>query len=273
MALNIHIDRLQKLYPEEPKGIIQLACFLHDNIAKAKEYAEELLCCNDYHDIAQKVVREMYVTCQVDKETAMKEKTFIRFLLDLSNYGIQGNTHTARHHINEMFKDKTVHEERKKTVQYLFNKRLKAVANEGVASDCVTVDISKMEEVTISFPLQYRGCSIPLIQALVDKGILVVKKSTSQSHTVLSSNKTTKYVIKGSRKEIVDSLKFIETKVNRNHVSAYTKSRPLFGAPRKRNALSMPGVRIDLSSICTQSASVKSIHISKGIALIAKGIY
>lgn len=273
MALKFHINRLQKQYPEEPKEIVQLACFLHDNIAKAKEYAADLLCCNDYHDIAQNVVREMYITCQIDKETAMKEKTFIRFLLDLSNYGKQGNPHTAHHHINEMFKDQAVHEERKKYMQLLFNKRLEAVANKEVAADVVTVDISKMEEVTISFPFQYRDSSVPLVQALVDKGILVVKKSTSQSHTVLPSNKTTKYVIKGSRKEIVDSLKFIETKVTLGPITAHTKSRTLFGAPRKRKVLPMPGVRIDLSSIHTQSALAKNVHISKGIAMIAKGLY
>ena len=270
MALETHIKRLQIQYPEESKEIIMLACFLRDNIDKAKAYATDLSCCNDYHDIAWQVVKDMYITCQIDVETALKEKTFIRCILDLSNYKERGVTHSARHHINEMVKDPAVNNERKKYQQLLLDKRKEAEANEDIKSESSAPDISEMEEVTISFPLQYRDSSVPVIQALVNKGIIVVKKSTSQGRTILPSNQKTKYIIKGNRKEIIDSLKYIETKVNHYPVTCYSRSRTSLEHPRKRNAIGISGVRIELPTSYAKLGSVRNIHISQGIAMMGK---
>ena len=270
MALDIHIKRLQKQYPEEPKEIIQLACFLHDNIDKAKGYATDLSCCNNYHDIAWQVVKDMYITCQIDDETALKEKTFIRFLLDLSNYGKQGQTHSARHHIYEMVKDAAVIDERKKYQQLLLDKRKETEANEEIKAESSAPDISKMEEVTISFPIQYRESSVPVIQALANKGIIVVKKSTLRGRTILPSNQKSQYIIKGSRNEIIDCLKYIETRVNHYSVTCYSRSRTSLGHPRKRNAIGISGVRIELPTSYAKLGSVRNIHISQGIAMMGK---
>ena len=83
MPIEPHIENLQLSHPEEPLEIIRLACYLGDDIAKTKAYASILKTCNDYRNIAYKVVKDMYVKCLVDKVTAQKEKTFITFLLAL----------------------------------------------------------------------------------------------------------------------------------------------------------------------------------------------
>lgn len=71
-----------------------------------------------------------------------------------------------------MIKDAAVIDERKKYQQLLFDKRKKAEANKEIKSESSAPDISKMEEVTISFPIQYRESSVPVIQALANKGII-----------------------------------------------------------------------------------------------------
>ena len=96
MPIEPHIENLQLRHPEEPLEIIRLACYLGDDIAKTKAYASILQTCNDYRDIAYKVVKDMYVKCLVDKVTAQKEKTFITFLLALCPNVKDGNPHSAR---------------------------------------------------------------------------------------------------------------------------------------------------------------------------------
>ena len=70
MPIEPHIENLQLRHPEEPLEIIRLACYLGDDIAKTKAYASILQTCNDYRDIAYKVVKYMYVKCLGDKVTA-----------------------------------------------------------------------------------------------------------------------------------------------------------------------------------------------------------
>ena len=112
MPIEPHIENLQLSHPEEPLEIIRLACYLGDDIAKTKAYASILQTCNDYRDIAYKVVKDMYVKCLVDKVTAQKEKTFITFLLALCPYVKDGNPHSARYHINLMLESPEVRKER-----------------------------------------------------------------------------------------------------------------------------------------------------------------
>lgn len=102
MPIESHIEDLQKRHPKEPLEIIRLACYLGDDIAKTKAYASILQTCNDYRDIAYKVVKDMYVKCLVDKVTAQKERTFITFLLALCSNVKDSKPHSARYHIKLM---------------------------------------------------------------------------------------------------------------------------------------------------------------------------
>lgn len=121
MPIEPHIENLQLRHPEEPLEIIRLACYLGDDIAKTKAYASILQTCNDYRDIAYKVVKDMYVKCLVDKVTAQKEKTFITFLLALCPNVKDGNPHSARYHINLMLESPEVEEEREEYARKLRN--------------------------------------------------------------------------------------------------------------------------------------------------------
>lgn len=112
MPIESHIEDLQKRHPKEPLEIIRLACYLGDDIAKTKAYASILQTCNDYRDIAYKVVKDMYVKCLVDKVTAKKEKTFLTYILALCPYIINSDPHSLRYHIKLMLESPEVRKER-----------------------------------------------------------------------------------------------------------------------------------------------------------------
>lgn len=109
-----------------------------------------------------------------------------------------------------------------------------------------------------------------VIQALANKGIIVEKKSISCGRTILPSNQKTQYIIKGSRKEIIDCLKYIETEVNHYPVTCYSRDCILLGHPCKRNAIGISDVRMELPTSYAKLDSVRNIHISQGIAMMGK---
>ena len=193
MALKEHIRRLQEQHPGESVEMIRLACFLNDDMDMAKEYARTLLCCNDYRDIAWRVVRKMYVTCQIDRETALREKTYIRILLDLSNYGKRGNPHSASHHIAVMLTDPSVRKERKECERTNFIRNV-----DGQRDSSPNSDISGQEEVTIVFSPQHRRFAVPVIQAMVDSGAVRVVRPVSHVKKIMWMRKTMEYVVMGS---------------------------------------------------------------------------
>ena len=157
MPIEPHIENLQLRHPEEPLEIIRLACYLGDDIAKTKAYASILQTCNDYRDIAVKVVKDMYVKCLVDKVTAQKEKTFITFLLALCPYVKDGNPHSARYHINLMLESPEVEKEREEYARKLRNEWN---GENGGDKQRVTIEISS----------RYREVTMPIIESLAKSG-------------------------------------------------------------------------------------------------------
>ena len=99
-------------YPSEPDDVLELARHFH-SVEKAKRYIELLETCNSYSDLATKAVREMYVSCDIDREKAMSEK-FIAALLPFVCMERRGKPHSASFHIRKMLvEDDTVKAERK----------------------------------------------------------------------------------------------------------------------------------------------------------------
>ena len=198
MPIEPHIENLQLRHPEEPLEIIRLACYLGDDIAKTKAYASILQTCNDYRDIANKVVKDMYVKCLVDKVTAQKEKTFISFLLALCPYVKDGNPHSARYHINLMLESPEVEKEREE-----YARKLRNEWNGGNGGD--------KQRVTIEISSRYREVTMPIIESLAQSGAITLVEAKLNAQRKL--NKSIRYVVNGNGEEIVRSVRLVKWNV------------------------------------------------------------
>lgn len=198
MPIEPHIENLQLSHPEEPLEIIRLACYLGDDIVKTKAYASILQTCNDYRDIAYKVVKDMYVKCLVDKVTAQKEKTFITFLLALCPNVKDGNPHSARYHINLMLESPEVEKEREE-----YARKLRNEWNGGNGGD--------KKRVTIEISSRYREVTMPIILSLANSGAITLVEAKLNAQRKL--NRSIRYVVNGNGEEIVRSIRLVKWNV------------------------------------------------------------
>lgn len=113
MPIKDRLNILKKRFPEEDSRVLTLSCYLRDKLELAKECKQKLEVCNDYRDIAQTVVRPLYINGDIDAITA-KSKHFIQVLLSLTSYGKDGKYRSAYYHIRQMLEEDVVKEERKK---------------------------------------------------------------------------------------------------------------------------------------------------------------
>lgn len=215
MPIESHIKMLQRQHPEEPLEIIRLACYLSDDVDKAKKYARILQSCNDYRDIAYKVVKPMYVKCLIDKVTAQKEKTFISFLLALCPYVKDGNPHSARYHINLMLESPEVRKEREE-----YARKLRNEWNGGNGGD--------KKRVTIEISSRYREVTMPIIESLAKSGAITLVEAKLNAQRKL--NKSIRYVVHGSREDIVKSITLIDIQARKE----------LIFNPKRRSILTVP---------------------------------
>lgn len=229
MPIEPHIENLQLSHPEEPLEIIRLACYLGDDIAKTKAYASILKTCNDYRDIAYKVVKDMYVKCLVDKVTAQKEKTFITFLLALCPNVKDGNPHSARYHINLMLESPEVEKEREE-----YARKLRNEWNGGNGGD--------KQRVTIEISSRYREVTMPIIESLANSGAITLVEAKLNAQRKL--NKSVRYVVCGNGEEIVRSVRVLKWNVGR--LLGHTpKRRSIMSSPNRNRYMGiMPSIKI-----------------------------
>ena len=114
MPIKDRLNALKSHYPDVDILVLTLVChFRENNVDLGKECKEKLDVCNNYRDIAQIVVRPLYVNCVIDDITA-KNKYFIKALLALTSYGNQGKYRSAYYHIKQMLNEDEVIAEHKK---------------------------------------------------------------------------------------------------------------------------------------------------------------
>ena len=116
MPIKDRLNTLKSHYPDVDILVLTLVChFRENNVDLGKECKEKLDVCNNYRDIAQIVVRPLYVNCVIDDITA-KNKYFIKALLALTSYGNQGKYRSAYYHIKQMLNEDEVIAEHKKVL-------------------------------------------------------------------------------------------------------------------------------------------------------------
>lgn len=242
MPIESHIKMLQRQHPEEPLEIIRLACYLSDDVDKAKKYARILQSCNDYRDIAYKVVKPMYVKCLIDRTIAKKEKTFITILLLLSPYGKEGNPHSARYHIDLMLGSPEVRKERE---EYARKRR-----NEWNDKD--------RESVTIEISSKYREVTMPILESLIRSGAITLVDTKSNAQRKL--NKSIRYVVHGSREDIVKSVILLDQHTKR-FVDGSPQRRSILAVPNRNRYMGIkPGIKVEISGDILEVLGHSTIH-------------
>lgn len=107
-----YIAELRNQHPDDPEEFLEFCSVFHD-YNKAKNYGDILYTCTTYADIANKVIRPMYISGDIDDTRAKSEK-FLNLLIPLACLSTKGNGHAVVYHVKQMLEDSSVREERKR---------------------------------------------------------------------------------------------------------------------------------------------------------------
>ena len=117
MSKEEYKQALRKIHPDEPDEVLNVAWRFHD-MKKAKQCIEELVKCTSYADLANNVIRALYLSCEINSAKAL-QLSFLSDLLPFTSMDRVGNPHSAAYHVRKMLRDENVQRERKKAEQRL----------------------------------------------------------------------------------------------------------------------------------------------------------
>lgn len=106
MDKTLFIHQMGQRHPEASGELLELAWHLH-SVEKAESYARELRECGSYADIANKVIREMYVNGDIDARKACGAR-FIESLLPFACMDRKPKAHSVAYHVRNMLREKEV---------------------------------------------------------------------------------------------------------------------------------------------------------------------
>lgn len=135
---------LRSHYPDEPDNVLELVWHFH-SVEKARKYIKLLGTCNRNADLSTKVVRTMYVACDIDSVQAVSEK-FITALLPFTCMEKSANPHSVAYHIRKMLDDDAVKVERRATEERI---RQANSTRLSVATSSRTVNVT----IRMTFPI------------------------------------------------------------------------------------------------------------------------
>lgn len=122
MPVKDRLNALIRRFPDVDIHVLTLVChFRKNDVELGIECKGKLEVCNNYRDIAQIVVRPLYINCIIDDITA-KNKHFIMALLSLSSYGDQGKYRSAYYHIKQMLDEDEVVAQHKRVLAAIQSK-------------------------------------------------------------------------------------------------------------------------------------------------------
>lgn len=196
----------------------------------------------------------MYVKCLVDKVTAQKERTFITFLLALCSNVKDSKPHSARYHIKLMLESPEVRKERE---EYERNR-----LNGGNVGD--------RQRVTIEISSKYREVTMPIIQSLIQSGAITLVDAKLNAQCKL--NRNIRYVVTGSREEIIKSVKLIDMYARKELIFS-PKRRSILGIPNRHRYFSiMPSKQIKAPGYILEVPSNPNIHTPRMLAQQQHGL-
>ena len=130
-------------------------------------------------------------------------------------YVKDGNPHSARYHINLMLESPEVEKEREE-----YARKLRNEWNEE--------KVGERQRVTIEISSKYREVTMPIIESLAKSGAITLVEAKLNAQRKL--NKSIRYVVNGSREEIIKSVMQIDLQARKE----------LIFNPKRRSILTVP---------------------------------
>lgn len=207
------VNILKNRYPEEEEGVLLLACYLDSKVERAKECKEKLETCIDYRDIAQKVVRPLYVNCDIDEEKA-RSKGLLMTLLPLTVYGKQGKYNSLLYHISLMLTEKEVKEQRRKSMAQRNAPQLAEKTSSGSDVATYTSDDSPWR-VVLRVPAGMASAALKILKGMEEGALIQIASAAPCQQTRLMGRKM-EYTILGESVNVVRAIEKLQVWAGRS---------------------------------------------------------
>lgn len=267
MNIQEHLKILKKRYPDENEATLLFACYLHDKLELALQYKDKLEACSNNRDIAQIVVRSLYVNEEIDDVRA-KNGGFIYSMLALTSFTKQGKVTSVRYHIAKMLDENEVKLERNIHIQSRLKLSQKTEQKESVPMVHTDISSSSSKEIVIVVPKEKTNAVRLVLQGMQTAGLITVKGSTPNKQQRTIVGKTTKITITGNSSNIIMAMSELEIygvhKPQYVNTDARRRFRPYGRAYRHRLGLPNSKIRVQIPGVNAGIGILRNFTVPQG---------
>lgn len=271
MNIQEHLKILKKRYPDENEATLLFACYLHDKLELALQYKDKLEACSNNRDIAQIVVRPLYVNEEIDDVRA-KNGGFINSMLALTNFAKQGKVTSVRYHIAKMLDENEVKQERNIHILSRLKLSQKTKQKENVPMVHTDFSSSSSNEIVIVVPKEKTNAVRLVLQGMQTAGLITIKGSTPNKLQRTIVGKTTKITITGNSSNIIMAMGELEIYGVRKPQFVYTDSRRRFRrfGQNNRHRLGLPysEIRVQIPGVNAGIGKLRKFTVPQGIKVL-----
>lgn len=271
MNIQEHLKILKKRYPDENEATLLFACYLHDKLELALQYKDKLEACSNNRDIAQIVVRPLYVNEEIDDVRA-KNGGFINSMLALTNFAKQGKVTSVRYHIAKMLDENEVKQERNIHILSRLKLSQKTEQKENVPMVHTGFSSSSSNEIVIVVPKEKTNAVRLVLQGMQTAGLITIKGSTPNKLQRTIVGKTTKITITGNSSNIIMAMGELEIYGVRKPQFVYTDSIRRFRrfGQNNRHRLGLPNseIRVQIPGVNAGIGKLRNFTVPQGIKVL-----
>lgn len=271
MTIQEHLKILKKRYPDENEDTLLFACYLHDKLDLALQYKDKLGSCSNNRDIAQIVVRPLYINEEIDDVRA-KNGGFIYSMLALTSFGKQGKVTSVRYHIAKMLDETEVKLERNMHIMSRLRLSQKIELKEKVPMVHTDYSDSSSNEIVIVVPKEKANAVEQMLQGMQTAGLITFKGSTPSKQQRTIVGKTTKITITGKSSNIIMAMSELEIYGVRKplyvNTDARRRFRPFGQNNRLRLGLPHTEIRVQIPGVNVGIGKPRSFTVPQGIKIL-----
>lgn len=269
MNIQEHLKILKKRYPDKNEATLLFACYLHDKLELALQYKDKLEACSNNRDIAQIVVRPLYVNEEIDDVRA-KNGGFIYSMLALTSFTKQGKVTSVRYHIAKMLDENEVKLERNIHIQSRLKLSQKTEQKENVPMVHTEISSSSSNEIVIVVPKEKTNAVRLVLQGMQTAGLITVKGSTPNKQQRTIVGKTTKITIAGNSSNIIMAMSELESYGVRKPQYVNTDARRRFRPYERayRHRLPNSKIRVQIPGVNAGIGKLRNFTVPQGIKVL-----
>ena len=237
----------------------------------ALQYKDKLEACSNNRDIAQIVVRPLYVNEEIDDVRA-KNGGFINSMLALTSFSKQGKVTSVRYHIAKMLDENEVKLERNIHIQSRLKLSQKKEQKENVPMVHTDFSSSSSNEIVIVVPEEKTNAVRLVLQGMQTAGLITIKGSTPNKLQRTIVGKTTKITITGNSSNIIMAMSELKIYGVHKPQYVYTDSRGRFRrfGQNNRHRLGLPNseIRVQIPGVNAGIGKLRNFTVPQGIKVL-----